>query len=234
MAKTCLIIDNENQEESGSIDEIIREARKKNISVECHQFLLGNVGRDDLLTKGEIDLEKVIPAFKKEFRGINFDLIAIDWDFEDGDSGVNGIKFLRHLEHCGIRKSTPKLLYSGVLKAETETLFENYKKGRIKFSAAWQQIKTLIDVKVVDFVDRTEYEKAIVSFLDKNIISTDIAIINELGKYPELVFENTYPKFQGKTLEEIVSIIQTDYSTGSKFNKEIIERAVSHMVELNS
>ncbi len=234
MAKTCLIIDNENQQEAGSLDDIIREGEKKDIKVECYQFLLGSGEREDLLSKGKIDLDKVKAAFIKEFRGINFDLIAIDFDFDDETDGVDGIKFLRFLESEGIRRSTPKLLYSGILKDEIEISLEAYKEGKKNFKDVWKQIKTLVDIKVVDFVDRTEYEKSIASFLSKNDNSADVSIIKELSKHPELIFENTYPKFEGKTLEEIATIIQNDYSTGSKFNKEIIERAVSHMVELNS
>lgn len=233
MAKTCLIIDNEDQKESGSFETLEQEAKKQGIALEVYQFLLGSSARPDLLTNNKIDMQKVIPIFKEEFKGLNFDIIAVDWDFEDGPDGINGIELIKQFQINRIKRSAPKILYSGILKDEVETICERYKKEEFNFDRVWKLIKPMIEIDIVNFVDRENYEKEIVSFLSKNTLNADNLIIKELNKHSDLVFENGYPQFEGQTLGKIAEIIANDYPQGVKFLKEIIELTIAHIVKLN-
>ena len=232
MIKTCLIIDNEDQNESGSIDELVKEAKKNGIAIECYQFLLGSSRRSDLLTKGKIDINKVIPIFKEEFRGVSFDLILIDWDFEDGEDGINGVELLRQFQHHKIRKTTPKMLFSGILKEEVESLCQEYKNGKITFDKVWKQIKVLIEIDIIDFVDRTNYEKEAVNYLKKNKPNTDMLLVKELRSNSDLVFEDDHQVLNGKSFDDIANIIENDPDLGNKFKRTLIEESIAYLSKI--
>lgn len=231
MTKKCLIIDNEDQKESGSFEEFQAQAKSKGIKVECHQFLIGNSSRPDLLTKGKIDMAKVIPIFKNEFSGITFDLILVDWGLED--EKINGVDLIRHFQHEGIRKSTPKILFSGNLKEEIASLFEAYKKEEVNFNRVWKQIRALIEINIVDFIDRTEYEKDSVNFLKKNPPNSDMLIISELRNNPDLTFNDDITKLNGKNFEEVAEIIENEHDIGMKFKRLLIEESVAYLSKLS-
>ena len=44
---------------------------------------------------------------------------------------------------------------------------------------------------------------------------------------------NTYPKFEGKTMEEIASEIELGGDHGRAFQKEIIDVAIAKMLKMN-
>jgi len=122
--RTCLLIDDEKQDEN--FPTIIDEGKKHQLDVECYQFNVGNQERRDLLENEEISLEKVVKVFKKEFKGIKFDLIAFDWNI---GSGIKGPTIIKYFNDNNIRRSVPKILYSGVLKEEIEKLCNSYRDG---------------------------------------------------------------------------------------------------------
>lgn len=231
MTKKCLIIDNEDQKESGSFEEFEAQAKSKRIKVECYQFLIGSSRRPDLLTKGQIDMTKVIPIFKNEFKGLTFDLILVDWDFDD--EKINGVDLIRHFQHEGIRKSTPKILYSGILREEIASLFEKYKEGEITFDKVWKQIRALIEINIVDFIDRTDYEKDSISFLKKNPPNSDMILISELRDNPDIFFNNDITKLNGKNFEEVAEIIENEPDLGTKFKRLLIEESIAYLSKLS-
>lgn len=229
MEKVCLLIDNVDQ--TSNIETIVREGKKKGLNIRCEQFNVGAPKRSDLLVEGRIQIDRVLDSFKKEFGGQTFDIMAFDWDLND--ALINGVELIKQFEAAGLRKSTPKFLYSGELKDEIKTLFDKYKKEELSYQRAWGQIRTLVEIDIVDFKDREEYELAIVNYLSKSIPNLEHAIIRELRKNHTLIFNNTHPAFKGKQLEEIAQILENDSPQGIKFALEIIERAVAHMIELN-
>src|SRR5258708_25687405 len=112
MEKKCLIIDNEDQ--SAVLEKLKRDGEKKGFIIECDQFNVGSTFADELLTNGKIDIPKVIDCYKRRFKGQIFHLAAIDWDLND--DGVDGIELLRQFRSKKILKTTPILLYTGLLE----------------------------------------------------------------------------------------------------------------------
>ncbi|MBN9483399.1 MAG: hypothetical protein BGO70_13030 [Bacteroidetes bacterium 43-93] len=228
MEKNCLIIDNEDQ--TSSIETIRREGKMQKVSINCRQFNVGSTERDDLLSNGKIDLDKVFAAFQQEFSGIHFNLIAFDWDLND--DSINGVDLIRLFQNKGIRANTPKLLYSGVLKDEIHRILDVYRENN-NFSTAWKPISTLIKIKIEDFIDREEYERSIVNLVKRNGESIESIFSAKLREYSTLIFKNMYPNFEGKSLAEIADILDKDKPQGSKFMHELIEQSLAYMIKLN-
>ena len=229
MKKYCLIIDNDNQ--SNEIETIERRGKVKVLDIECLQFNVGSPQRPDLLTDNRIDIDKVISVFQEEFKGITFDLLAFDWDYSD--ENIDGIELIRHFQHNKIRRSTPKLLYSGLLKDEINNLLAKFKNEEITDKQLLDKFNTLIKVDIKDFVDRTDYENTIVSLLEKSETPFELIFEGGLRKYPDLKFQNAYPKFKGKTFSQIADIIQKDPNVGTEFKLEMLDQMIAYTVQIN-
>jgi len=228
--KKCLLIDNDNQ--IASIETIEREGKKAGTPIKCYQFNVGSTNNPEFLTNNKIDLGKVIIEFNKEYSGVTFDLIAFDWSLDD--EHVNGVELIKHFQDNRIRKSTPKLLYSGELKDEMESLLNQYKDGTIEFKKAWNQIRTLIEIDIVDFKDRGEYEIAIVNYLHKSTPNLETILVKELRNNSDLKFLGNFKKFENKTFGEIASIIENDPDRSLPFKRGLIDEAIAFLVDLKN
>lgn len=229
MDKTCLIIDNEDQ--TGEIETIQRIGKSKRLNVNCYQFNVGSTNRPDLLTDGKIDIAKVIDAFNNEFRYIPFHLIAFDWNLSD--DSITGVELIRKFNSQNIRKNTPRLLYSGILKEEIASMLHEFKAGTRPEIQLLNWLNTLIKVDIVDFVDRPEYANTVVSILEKTPESIEFAIEKELRKLSTLKFKSVFPDFKDMTFQEIADEIEKDPNKGSVFKNEIINQTISFLAQIN-
>ncbi|MGV1011768.1 MAG: hypothetical protein ACOYBS_04910 [Flavobacterium sp.] len=226
--KTCLLIDNENQ--ISNIETIEREGKKIGTPIKCYQFNVGSTNNPEFLTDNKIDLKKVIEEFRNQYGGVTFDLIAFDWSLDD--EGINGVELIRCFQENKLRRSTPKLLYSGELKVEMESILNLYKEGKIEFKKAWNQIKTLVEIDIVDFKDRDEYEMAIVNYLHKNTPGLETILVKELRNNSDLKFLGNFEKFENKTFDEIATIIENDPDRSIVFKRGLIEESVAFLADL--
>ena len=229
MIKRCLIIDNEDQ--SASIETVMREGRKQGVIIECEEFRVGSIERNDLFTNDAIDLAKVENAFKTEFGGKHFDLIAFDWNLDDAE--INGIELIRYFQNIKLRRSTPKILYSGILKEEIQSLFDKYQKKEIDKARVWNQISTLIQVDIKKFSDRGQYENAIIEIIKETTPSFDAILNKELLNYPDYKISGVFPQFNNLTLKEIVHVIEKDASIALKFKTELIEQIIAYLISVD-
>lgn len=228
--KKCLLIDNENQ--VSNMETIEREGKKIGISIKCYQFNVGSTNNPEFLTDNKIDLDKVICEFRSQYGGVTFDLIAFDWSLDDDE--INGVELIKCFQDNKLRKSTPKLLYSGELKDEMQSLLNLYKEEKIKFKKAWNQIKTLVEIDIVDFKDREEYEMAIVNYLHKNSPSLETILVKELRHHNDLKFHGNFEKFENKAFDEIATIIENDPDRSIAFKRGLIEESVAFLVDLKN
>jgi len=230
MDKNCLIIDNDDQ--SDEIEGIIRKAKNKGFNINCYQFNVGSTSREDLLNDEKaIDINKVIDSFHKEFHGISFHLIAFDWDLSD--EATNGVELIRQFQAKDVRKNTPKLLYSGVLKEQIASMLQDFKADRRQEKQVVNWLNSLIRTPIVDFVDRPEYADTIVSILEKSNDPLEFHIESELRKLKDFEFKSVFPEFAGKKYGDIADIIEADYQTGNRFKKEMINQLISYLTAIN-
>lgn len=226
MHKTCLIIDDNLQDEV--IEKIVNKLKGKNIDIKCLQFNIGSLERSDLLTEGKIDITKVINQFQKEFTSIKIDLICIDYNLEDEE--INGLDILRDIHK--LRSTSLFIMYSSNLNQLVQRIIDGYDQGNDP-KKIFNKIKFLIRYKIHDFVGRDNYDDVVINLLSKNSQTLESMVEEKLLEYPDMVFQNTYPVFQGKTLLEIAQEIRFGSVHGNDFMKELIEQAISNMILIN-
>lgn len=228
MEKTCLIIDDNKQDEV--LEQLVEKARKKGITLKCPQFNVGSTERNDLLDiNGAIDINAVLAKFKSEFDGTKLDMICVDFQLED--ENINGLDVLKQV--YALRQSSQFIIYSSNLDQVVKGIIGDYDKDKNKGKLI-ADIKSLTKYKILDFVSRDRYDQAILDILSKNEMSLELVLESKLLEYPELVFQNTYPKFEGLTLQQIANEIRQGSNHGQLFKAELLEQAISHMVQINS
>lgn len=229
MTKNCIIIDDEDQSEI--IEKMVRDGRAKGITIGCQQFNIGSTFENDLLTDGEIDINKVVKEYKRRFKNQTFQLAAFDWDLSDPN--IDGIELMRQLTHHKIFKNTPKLLYSGLLEDKLSSKIEEYKNNNLSKKDLLDRIKTLINADIKGFVGRENYDRDIIGILEKTDETLDLIIEEELNKLPDLIFSNKFvnENFKGKTFTEIAAVLEENAVLRNAFKKEIIQQVIAYLSE---
>lgn len=180
------------------------------------------------------DSSKIILDFDKIKKEINdshmnepYDLVACDYVF--GDDPLDGYKVLKWIKNVaksdGSRLRRAKfVLYS----SEIEKLIEK--------TNSVDEIKKLILLKLDGFYSRSSLETDVANILVKENTQFNFSqtLINELEKYSKMKFKSVYPKLSGKTLKEIAHEIDIDSHHGIKFQQNLIELTVAHLIELNT
>src|SRR5260221_5210344 len=127
MEKRCLIIDNDDQ--SATIEKLIKDAQAKGLSLECDQFNIGSTAYDEVLTDGKIDINKVVAECKSSFHKRTYHLIAFDWQLSD--EVYNGVELIRAFSHHKLFRHVPKLLYSGLLEESLGDELDKFQKNEL-------------------------------------------------------------------------------------------------------
>lgn len=229
MEKRCLIIDNDDQ--TAEIEKLKRDGKAKGVYIECEQFNVGSTFNDELLTGGKIDIVKVVEAYKKRFKHQTFHLAAFDWDLSD--DAINGVDLMRQLAHHKILRNTPKLLYTGLLEDKLGSMLDDFKNGNLTRNKLLAHIRTILRADIRDFVGRESYEEDILRILQQTDETIDLIIEEELNKFPDLKFANSFSSknFNGKTFIEISKILESEDGLRNDFKKEIIQQVISYLTE---
>lgn len=223
MIKKCIIFDNEDQSES--IEKLIRDGKNKGIIIECEQFNVGSSELTEVLTNGEIDIAKVVTEYKKRFKRETFHLAAFDWQLDDDK--IDGVELIRQLTHNKILKNTPKIIYSGLLNDILGDILKS------ENSKNQEKLTTLVNGDIRGFYKRDKYDVDILNFLSVNDEHIDLIVEEELKKFPELTFKNSFTNnhFNGKTFLEIADFIEKHDNIRNEFKKEIIQQVISYLTE---
>lgn len=227
--RTCLIVDDDDQSDIFPL--IQKEGLKYNIDIECIQFNIGNPSENTILKEQTVDYELVLNVFKQRFTGTKIDLIAVDWDLNNPT--LTGPLFIKLLNDNNQRLKIPKMLYSGVLKAEIEKICTEFKNNNKQFNDIWREINTLIETDIRKFVNRDVYNSEVVQILRKVDDDFESSIQLILRNFPDFVFKNNFPnpQFKNKTFSQILNIVENDPVLRNELNKEISEQVISYLTE---
>lgn len=227
--RICLIVDDDDQSDIFSL--IHKEGLKYQIDIECIQFNIGSPSENTILKEQVVDSELVLKVFKDRFTGIKIDLIAVDWDLNNPT--LSGPLFIKLLNDNNQRLKIPKMLYSGVLKAQIEKICTEFKNNEKQFSDIWGEINTLIETDIRKFVNRDVYNTEVVQILRKVEDDFESSIQLILRNFPDFIFKNNFPnpQFKDKTFSQILKLIENDYTLRNELNKEISEQVIAYLTE---
>nr|WP_321411883.1 hypothetical protein [uncultured Allomuricauda sp.] len=236
--RSCLIIDNEDQTEE--IEQLVRDAKHQGIDLDCRQFEVGNTAYTEVLSLGNIDIDKVEKEVKKRYKNIVFDIIAFDYELDDEE--INGVELLRNFNNKRLFRHTPKLVYSGVLDQVLKNIIEP-NLGILKIDGqpdkavikqkGLAKIKSLIKYSVHEYLDRDDRDSIIIKFLKDDIQSTELIVTQALRRYPDFVFEQNFvnEKFNGMSFGDVADILDNNDILGVEFKREIIQQVIAYLTE---
>jgi len=171
---------------------------------------------------------ELIKGELKQYFDTRFDLIACDFDFKqenlNGFDVVNWLKNYADSQKKSLRRSKFALYSSEIEKYGVA--FGNKKND---------DVCKLVRLGLIGFLKRELIHEEFVTHFLKEDETLDLSdfIRDELRKFPELVFQNTYERFKGKSFEYIANEIDLGSVHGIGFQKNIVELAVAHLVEMN-
>lgn len=227
--KKCIIIDDEPQDES--IENLTETLRKEGIRLDCRQLnpkdreFRKNIGTPET-PEYAIDLNLVLDKLSTvDFFKKKVDIIACDYNL--GDDKVNGFEVIAALRAKSYNRGI--MLYSGsqdqVIRAilKVSNLPERIKK-----------IKKLATSNISHITDRDDYKATLIGCIRDETFSIRYSLEQLLEDIGNLELKSFPKDFKGKKVNDILEEIKKDTPAGIKFQKLIIEFAVSNLVEMNS
>jgi len=176
--------------------------------------------------KTVLDIEVIKATLRSSFMDKRFDYVLCDFDF--ADENLDGFDLIRWLKNVSDNEKK-------VIRIAKFNLYSSEPEKFSKKHMTEEDISALIKLRLNDFYSRT---KIAVDFGSdvlnaKSEVNLKEKLISELAKHKEMKFRSVYPKFNGKTLNEIASEIEQDSHHGNNFQETIIELVVAHMIDLN-
>lgn len=173
-----------------------------------------------------LDLKKIKEYITENYSQENFDIVASDYDYSD--ENLDGYQLLSWIKNQSkSQKYRLRFAQFCLYSAEQDKVVEQLNSP--------DKIKKLVKLKIDDFIDRNNLANDLFSLFikPKEKYSYSKHLIDFLEKYPDLVFNNVYPKFKGKSLSEIAHEIDKDLPNGIDFQKNLVELTIAHLVNLN-
>ncbi|PCI35465.1 MAG: hypothetical protein COB60_02885 [Flavobacteriaceae bacterium] len=173
-----------------------------------------------------LDIKKIKKYIIKNYSKENFDIVASDYDYSD--ENLDGYQLLSWIKNQSkSQKYRLRFAQFCLYSAEQDKVVEQLNSP--------DKIKKLVKLKIDDFIDRNNLanDLFLLFIKPKEKYSYSKHLIDYLEKYPDLIFNNVYPKFKGKSLSEIAHEIDKDLPNGIDFQKNLVELTIAHLVDLN-
>lgn len=174
-------------------------------------------------------------------KGNHINLIASDWNlFKSAKFTLKGLDIIKYMLEIHDKYSkTPYILYSGNIDdASKYTLdlilssIKEAKENNNEYINSIELIKNILNTRI-EFTNRGDYLSKIIE-LAKGEVNLKSLILDSFKKYDLTKFSLTGNNtFDGKSLKEIISLVETDDIKGLKFIQEFTELAISYYTELN-
>lgn len=233
--KYCLIIDNDDQTEEKDLLESI--SRQQNFPIQGYYFKPDKIEcTREQNVKGHvtrvIDEDLLLKQLESEYSGTPINLIACDYHLSD--PFFDGFRILQILKDKWRGGKTPTLLYSSdfeKIKEKLKTEIDNIKEDSSELLLFLESYRKNYPDHIVK---REGYKDDVISFLKKNKISLSGKLSAKLAEHPDKLFENIFPKFEGRTLGELSSLVQKTTNESDDFENEFLDRSVDYFIYLKS
>lgn len=232
--KYCLIIDNDDQ--ADELTQLELESKANAFPVKCYYFkpdktectreqtINGKVTR-------VIDEELLLKQLDFEYMGKPINLIACDYNLSD--PFFDGFRILQTLKNKWRGGKIPTLLYS----SDFEKIKERLKQEIDNIRDDSQELLLFLESYRINYPDnvvrREEYKADVIKFLRKYKTSLSNKLSEKLAEHPDRLFENIFPRFQGRRLGELSALVQKTTDESDDFENEFLDRSVDHFIHLN-
>lgn len=222
--KFCIIIDDEPQTEI--IEDLVHRAKGYGLQLICEQLNPQNF-LEEISSDGNKDFVINLEKIKSELHTTKYlrrkvDLILCDFGLQD--KKINGFEIIRNLRNEWNYKKKI-ILYSATIEDVIENILKNDDKKT-------QRLRNLMRAEISDFCDK-DYSESLLRVLREDKFSLESELEAFLIKFGDKKFRSVFPKYNGKTLYEISEELKVNSQDAIDFQKNFIENAIAHFLELN-
>ncbi len=231
--KYCLIIDNDDQ--TDDMIQLESESKRNGFPVKCYYFKPDKIEcTREQIVNGQvtrvIDEELLLNQLDYECVGKPINLIACDYNLSD--PFFDGFRILQTLKNNWRGGKVPTLLYSSdfeKIKEKLKVEIDNIREDSQKLLLFLESYRMHYPDHVVK---REEYKTDVINFLKKYKTSLSGKLSEKLAEHPEKEFENIFPRFEGRRLGELSSLVQKTSDETDDFENEFLDRSVDHFIHL--
>jgi hypothetical protein len=228
MSITRLLYIDDNKIDS-QIDSLRKKLKRSGFDLDETFLYLGDDSfkrRDEISGNVILDKGKIQSYINEHLINENFDIVASDFDFKDPQ--LDGLELLKWIKNESNSKKHR-------LRRAKYCLYSSEQDKVVRKIDTPGKVKSLIKIKIDEFIDRERIPEELKNMIlaPKKAYKYKDGLIKFLEKYPDLVFNSVYPKFKGKKLSEIAIEIDKDSPNGIKFQEELINLTITHLIELN-
>ena len=225
MKRHCLFIDDD-IEEFESVIQLLPSIAKKSQGIDVTYELLDPSEKKYRDNKNNIDLNKLEEDFVERIKKSRYDLIACDYNLSDEMCfGTDIIKSYRQRDRKFIA-----IIYSANLKEIVRQIIKSY--DPLNMDVTLNKINGLVTSQIYRFFSKTNQ---LMNDLAPILYETPIEkhIEQVLIKYQDLELTHGFASLIGVPFAEIAGLVRSDSDQGKKFVEEVIERGITHLIELN-
>lgn len=178
----------------------------------------------------DLDVEKLKEEIKTQIIGKNIDIALTDFDLEC--DYLNGLDVVRMVHE--VRPKLSFFIYSGNWNKVIESVLgQDYKKSSIEELVGG--INKLIHDKIIDCIDRTDYQDLLIEYLKRNQEETiEHRLSTLLRTNGNMKFESCFPEFKGMTFNEIADMIdEHSDARADEWIEAVLTQTIAYLVKVN-
>jgi hypothetical protein len=225
MKRHCLFIDDD-IEEFDSVIQKLPGIAKASLGIEVTYDKLNPMDKKFRDKKDDIDLNKIEDDFVSRISDKKYDLIACDYDLGDEESfGTDIIKRYRQRDRKFVA-----VIYSADLRQIVRSIISANSKNGLDYTL--NKVTGLITTQISRFFNKSNN---LMDDLSPMLfaVTPEKQIENVLLQFKGLTFSHGFSNFSGIQLSEIANHVRQDTHEGRKFVEEMIERGITHFIDLN-
>ncbi len=223
MKRHCLFVDDDSEFES--VIERLPEIAKKSKGIELTYdfFVIDEKYHDN---NQDIDLEKIEQNFNVNIATQKYDLVACDYDLgDDKVFGTDLIKAFRQKDRKFIAA-----IYSGNLSNIVTQILKDHNPKDLKSTLT--KVQGLVTSNITRFFEK---DKNLMEDITPLVfdIPAEKHIESVLLNYKNMSLSHGFGSFKDSPLSEIANHVRRETIEGKKFVEEILERGITHFIDLN-
>lgn len=224
--KCILVIDDKSQSTviKGIESKLLRDFDLEFIPIRTTDAKLKKDNSEDL------DVEKLKVEIKSRIKDKHIDIALSDFDLEC--SYLTGLDVV-HIVH-EIRENVNFFIYSGNWNKVIESVVgKDYQSASIE--ELINGVNKLIKAKIIDCINRIDYQEALIEYLKKNKGDTiEHRLATLLRAHGDLTFESGFPKFKGMTFNEIADMIETHSDArAEEWVDTLLTQTIAYLIKVN-